>query len=95
MSEHKHTPGPWILDYDKGSTRDILSLEHGGICMVRVAGRHSKETFDANALLIAAAPDLLAALECVLKHASFDGVTGQLAHTRARVAIAKATRGSL
>ena len=54
-----HTPGPWELDYDKGSTRDILSLKHGGICTVRRAGRHDTATFSANARLIAAAPELL------------------------------------
>ena len=58
----KHTPGPWILDYDKGTTQDILSRKHGGICTVRRAGIHDSKTFAANAALIAAAPDLLAAL---------------------------------
>ena len=57
-----HTPGPWVLDYDKGSTQDILSLKHGGICTVRRAGRHDSATFAANAHLIAAAPDLLRVL---------------------------------
>ena len=54
-----HTPGPWVLDYDKGSTRDILSLKDGGICTVRRAGRHDSATFAANARLISAAPELL------------------------------------
>ena len=54
-----HTPGPWVLDYDKGQTRDILSLKHGGICAVRRAGRHDNATFAANARLIAAAPEML------------------------------------
>ena len=54
-----HTPGPWVLDYDKGSTQDILSRKHGGICTVRRAGRHDNATFAANARLIAAAPELL------------------------------------
>lgn len=58
-----HTPAPWELDYDKGSTQDILSRKHGGICTVRRAGRHDNATFAANARLIAAAPDMLAALE--------------------------------
>ena len=58
-----HTPGPWELDYDKGSTQDILSLKHGGICTVRRAGRHDNATFSANARLIAAAPALLRVAE--------------------------------
>lgn len=62
----KHTPGPWILDYDKGTTQDILSRKHGGICTVRRAGRHDNETFAANARLIAAAPELLSALRQTL-----------------------------
>ena len=48
-----------MLDYDKGSTQDILSRKHGGICTVRRAGRHDNATFAANARLIAAAPELL------------------------------------
>ena len=48
-----------MLDYDKGSTQDILSLKYGGICTVRRAGRHDNATFAANARLIAAAPALL------------------------------------
>lgn len=65
----QHTPGPWVLDYDKGSTRDILSRQHGGICMVRRAGRHNDPTFLANCNLIAAAPQLLAALESLANYA--------------------------
>ena len=62
----QHTPGPWILDYDKGTSRDILSRKHGGICTVRRAGRHDDATFEANAALIAASPELLAALHHAL-----------------------------
>ena len=69
----KHTPGPWILDYDKGTTQDILSRKHGGICTVRRAGRHDNETFAANARLIAAAPAMLEALRAVAALANGQG----------------------
>lgn len=71
-----HTPGPWVLDYDKGSTQDILSRKHGGICTVRRAGRHDNETFAANARLIAAAPELLAALKDALR--SLDSLSSEV-----------------
>lgn len=90
MSE-KHTPGPWILDYDNGSTQDILSLKHGGICTVRRAGRHDNATFAANARLIAAAPELLEALEHALDVMEIHGVgIGCKTQDAARAAIAKA-----
>ena len=70
MSESKHTPGPWTVDWsDDGPliyTGDLLiasvsgSTEH-----VEVQGLDG-ETTEANAWLIAAAPDLLAALERIL-----------------------------
>lgn len=56
------TPGPWELDYDKGSSQDILSRKHGGICTVRRAGRHDNATFAANARLISTVPELAASL---------------------------------
>jgi hypothetical protein len=62
----RHTPGPWRALIDKPSRRD-----HQGTVMVVAGGQMaidcnaSGDTFEeskANAILIAAAPDLLAAL---------------------------------
>ena len=70
MSIRLHTPGPWTVDY----TDDHLRLYAGDLLIVEVNGstEHIKvrgldeETTQANAWLIAAAPDLLAALERIL-----------------------------
>lgn len=77
-----HTPGPWVLTW-----RPIIDV--AGIASVPVAddGRHT-----ANAHLIAAAPDLLAALEILIDCASYgDVIQDADAWATARAAIAKAT----
>lgn len=83
------TPGPWELDYDKGSTQDILSLKHGGICTVRRAGRHGNATFAANARLIAAAPEMASLLGDMLACADAhdaDAMSNALSEARALLA---------
>ena len=64
-----HTPGPWVVgwgwDVDEwcaGVGLGIVAVTQGGICdmMRRKDGAHR-----ANARLIAAAPDLLAACEAI------------------------------
>ena len=70
MSIRLHTPGPWTVDY----TDDHLRLYAGDLLIVEVNGSTEhievrgldEETTQANAWLIAAAPDLLAALERIL-----------------------------
>ncbi len=59
--EVKHTPGPWII---KGTNKNLVYSKKGLIAEVwgGTKGGVSKAT-EANARLIAAAPDLLAALE--------------------------------
>ena len=47
------------------------------------------EVAEANARLIAAAPDMLAALETIVKYTSWDGF-GDMTHLKALAAIAKA-----
>lgn len=53
---NKHTPGPWCAVYDDFIS--VIATETG--CLVAGIGSASAE-HDANARLIAAAPDLLAA----------------------------------
>ena len=72
MSQSNHTPGPWTVDWsDDGPlihTGDLMiasvsgSTEH-----IKVRGI-DEQTTEANASLIAAAPDLLEALERLLEH---------------------------
>lgn len=73
MSELKITPGPWILGesleafvYALRTGNDVnrMSLQvQGGYTDT---GKTTREELDANARLIAAAPDLLSALESLL-----------------------------
>lgn len=86
MSETKHTPGPWHTAGDQGvqirSQRDQIA---------KVWTMRGNE-WKANARLIAAAPELLEALQAVLAN-SLDSKGLADAHKQARAAIAKATTG--
>ena len=75
MSDTKHTPGPWsigaLVSFD-GDDNEISSVEISGFgwrqfakCIVKYGNEESEEG-QANAQLIAAAPDLLEALETLL-----------------------------
>jgi len=54
LAEASHTPGPWVVD---GLT--VESVSGGNICLLNLA--RQKSATNANARLVAAAPDLLAA----------------------------------
>jgi hypothetical protein len=85
----KHTPGPWEVGYhDKHGQRTVLS-QHIEICTCwhHSVGAIEKE-MEANARLIAAAPELLAALQMVMSLYG-DGFAAD-AQAYARAAIAKA-----
>jgi hypothetical protein len=66
----KHTPGPWSIKYGTNVFGDRIDTGHPGC--VATCGGHSSNQVDcgpenrANARLIAAAPDLLAAAVAVL-----------------------------
>jgi len=57
----KHTPGPWKYD----ETWALIHAEHGSEIAAVHAARGTRGEAQANAHLIAAAPDLLAALEAI------------------------------
>lgn len=70
----KHTPGPWVVIEKTTSVgkcfrvgpHEIVTENHGGICLYddrTQLNPHSAGEQEANARLIAAAPDLLKALE--------------------------------
>lgn len=116
MSTPKHTPGPWVFhgpgSGDKalpitGAHREYVGSD-GLICEVYyddVTTEGAAEQ-EANARLIAAAPDVLEALqECAVTLQSITdsfngedmidlGTDGVVALNRARAAIARATGGS-
>ena len=100
---NKHTPGPWViehLDWAQKGYVFINAKDHDAIAQVvwlmeddEKMGRNSP-TEEANARLIAAAPDLLQALidavDLIETVSPFEGDTLR----NARAAIAKATGGS-
>ncbi len=85
-----HTPGPWTFD-DTLPNRSIAITANGGIEKIAKVA----DSFD-NARLIAAAPDLLAALQTLLEVPQLHGGGTSTAFPhikRARAAITKAERG--
>ncbi len=71
----KHTPGPWIVEHDSFGTvirgaeveREEHGTKYGFRDYVGSTWGHRTSTSDANALLMATAPELLAELEKVEK----------------------------
>lgn len=83
----KHTPGPWsVKETPESSHQDWIVTDDKGrrICALYTGGGSA----DAN--LIAAAPDLLAALIAVTANGK-DSAPGLGAYLKAQAAIAKAT----
>ena len=88
MSEFKGTLGPWSAGEDEESmATSIITAGSGDILCVVGTFMTSTEEDLANAELIAAAPDLLAALQAVVSVA--DRATVEF--NMARAAISKAT----
>jgi hypothetical protein len=93
-----HTPGPWIVQLDrstKGKAPRMALVVAGGRAAIDCTGSGKDFNQDcANAKLIAAAPDLLAALVAVLEIEDRDEFVPltelDKAWTAARAAIAKA-----
>ncbi len=67
MTQTTHTPGPW------NNSDDGRIYATGEIVADATYGCLSRAETDANALLIAAAPDLLAALETIANSEPMDG----------------------
>lgn len=82
-TEQKHSPGPWLVDYAQG----IIAAD--GTVVAYVEADHSDTpTPDGN--LIAAAPDLLEALEHYISTVPPRCTDGDEKWHKARAAIAKA-----
>jgi hypothetical protein len=81
MTDSKHTPGPWLFD-------EAGIYTEAGASITTI----SKKCSDADLALIAAAPELLAALERSLNWlSSYSGGLALGCYDQAREAIAKAT----
>ena len=88
MSESKHTKGPWIVRNES----EIAGWSKTGKSWVvarTTAAKVGRDAANANARLIAAAPDLLAALEDSL-YVGADEAIKALIRQSARDAIARA-----
>ena len=83
MSNSNHTPGPWA------SHKDYVLDQYGNKVAVACPGRHLGQGDPlANARLIAAAPELLAALEGLVSARKAGFYSGEW--EQAKLAIAKA-----
>lgn len=65
----KPTPGPWLVETSGSGERyvEVMDAETVAITVCSVNEKPRRETQLANALLIAAAPELLAALERLVR----------------------------
>ena len=88
----KHTPGPWFVDY-MHNYDEIVGPKQEGIAQTGVWRTSEKEEQHANARLIAASPEILAALTTLLIGCESAGHDAGIswAKEQARAAIAKAT----
>lgn len=89
MSETKHTPGPWHCGQESVDPEWWIVTIKGGLIIANVNAHFRQE---ANARLIAAAPDILAALrECEAFCKGHQETPEKAArYERVRAAIAKA-----
>ncbi len=85
MKETKHTPGPWVVE-ERSLNISVGPIRDPGVC--RVYGLN--DLGRANARLIAAAPEMLKALQLVSSHIDPDQASPFAAIVGA--AIAKATQ---
>ena len=68
----KHTPGPWSADkatYHNGYVEHFVRRDGDAVAIASdITDPETRQPSEANALLIAAAPDLLEALKDALEH---------------------------
>ncbi len=82
----KHTPGEWVV----GDAPDSRVAVYAGNACIAVVGEQGYPVIDADARLIAAAPELLEALELVENAFSSCTYDRVLVRRRVNAAIAKA-----
>ncbi len=94
----KHTPGPWNRSKKTDGNWWHIGAGNQAVAAVHAASKKRNEPyasmFEANANLIAAAPELLAALEHLHHNAKASGAEMGLALDVAESAIAKAKGGA-
>jgi hypothetical protein len=90
---NKHTPAPWSIERVNGSSRVFIERDGGDFLnklIAAVMSDNRDEPHMANARLIAAAPDLLAALEAIV---SADA-RGELCHDEIALAVEAITKAT-
>jgi hypothetical protein len=80
-----HTPGPWTIEYED----DDGNLLDDGVTIESCEGPVAFRVIDCSAHVIAAAPELLAALRYMVENAEADGWSSLMLGD-AKAAIAKA-----
>lgn len=91
MNETKHTPGPWTIEIPDKRSTDVKVCGPIGSGFVAYLAPHDLEVVQANAHLIAAAPEMLETLKALCGTA--DSVMGAIdwpEYRQARTAITKA-----
>lgn len=98
MSNYTHTPGPWKRSEKADGNWWHIVAGNQAIATVHAASKKRNEPyasmFEENANLIAAAPELLAALEGLLSDSCVVMNCGNGVLHAARIAIAKAKGGA-
>ena len=82
----KHTPGPWSVAETRHGYDTVIRGPKSEPIALALIGGYSKKEGGANSLLVAAAPELLEALEDLVSEFGVCGLT-----EKARAAISKAT----
>lgn len=86
----KHAPGPWATKPQGEANHHAILLENGKwLAALQFNGELTEAQQEANARLIAAAPELLAALQLLYDTGS-DSTMWDWAHSQARAAMNKA-----
>ena len=89
-TKSKHTPGPWRVDPESEEAYDIMAGERRIVAQV-LTQRDDATVATVNARLIAAAPELLEALEAAEKELQELDDSDALFMARAAIAKAKGT----
>jgi hypothetical protein len=85
----KYTPGPWSWDTDPNGDRWIIGDKSTWVPRIAKIPRYSEMPNEANARLIAAAPELVEALREVMNYATPFSVIGDNAFDKARALLAR------
>lgn len=91
MSEAKHTKGPWLRDQYGQIKAGNQTIRVNGVSLPCGGKPDDFKEVEANSNLIAAAPELLEALQNLLNECGANGMSWTKATQNASAAIAKAT----